>query len=127
MSATLSSQLREPWTTLNTPKPTIARAISATAPITRIGPMLRLPFTVTGVTGFLPLPPPAFLAAGLVFFAAAPVFFAGPVGGLPWPDVLPTLTVDGTRSGPGVLMLIVPRRFVISGRAGRGWPPSAKV
>ena len=56
--------------------------------------MLRPPLTLTGVTGFLPLPPP-FLAAGLVFLAAAPVF-AGPVGGLPWPVVLPTLTEDGT-------------------------------
>src|SRR4051812_22423384 len=105
MSATLSSQLREPWTTLYTPKPMMARAISATAAITRIGPMLRLPLTLTGVTGLLPLPPPAFLA-GLVFLSEAPVF-AGPVGGLPWPVVLPTLTEDGTRSGPGVLMLIV--------------------
>src|SRR3954469_18669895 len=118
MSATLSSQLREPWTTLYTPKPMMARAISATAPITSIGPMLRPPLTLTGVTGFLPLPPPAFLAAGLVFLVGpdflseAPVF-AGPVGGLPWPVVLPTLTEDGTRSGPGVLMLIVPRRFVM--------------
>src|SRR6266536_3542506 len=114
MSATLSCQLREPWTTLYTPKPMMARAISATAPITRIGPMLRPPLTLTGVIGFLPLPPPAFFAGGPAFFAAAAVFFAGPVGGLPWPVVLPTLTEDGTRSGPGVLMLIVPRRFVIS-------------
>jgi hypothetical protein len=37
------------------------------------------------------------------------------------------LTVDGTRSGPGVLILIVPRQFISSGMAGLGWPPSAKV
>src|SRR3954447_192343 len=107
-------------------KAMIASATTATPPITRIGPRLRLPLTLTGVTGFLPLPPPAFLA-GPDFFAAATVFLAGLVGGLPWPVVLPTLTEDGTRSGPGVLMLIVPRRFVVSGWAGLGWPPSAKV
>ncbi len=29
-----------------------------------------------------------------------------PAGGLPWPDFLSTRTVDGTRSGPGVLILM---------------------
>src|SRR4051812_43677852 len=108
MSATLSSQPREPLTTLYTPKPMMPRAISATRPITMIGPQLRLPETLTGVMGLRPLPPVVFLAA------VDPAFFAVglPAGGLPWPLVLPTLTLDGTRSGPGVLMLIVPRRFV---------------
>src|SRR5690349_8302679 len=121
MSEALSSQLREPLTTLYTPKPMMPRAMTATRPITMIGPQLRPPETLTGVTGLRPLPPPAAFLAG-----PEPAFF-GEEGGLPWPVVLPTLTVDGTRSGPGVLMLIVPRRFVRSGRAGRGWPPSAKV
>src|SRR4051812_32371665 len=74
-----------------------------------IGPQFREPATLTGVTGLRPL----FLAPGVLpppLFAAADL--APPAGGLPWPDVLPTLTVDGTRSGPGVLMLIVPRQFV---------------
>src|SRR3954471_7089472 len=94
-----------------TPYPMMPTAISTTTPATTIGPQLRPPATLTGVTGLRPLPPP--LPAG--------AFFAGPdlagfeAGGLPCPEVLETLTVDGTRSGPGVLILIVPRQFVIKG------------
>src|SRR3954452_18802345 len=100
-------------------------ASRTTTPATAMGPQLRLPLTLTGVTGLRPLPPLAGVRLpGLV----PPVFCAG---GLPWPDVLSTFTVDGTRSGPGVLMLIVPRQFdgkVGPGpRAGPGTPPGAKV
>src|SRR5262245_5207330 len=88
-------------------------ATRPTAMATRIGPLSRLPATLTGVTGLRPFGP----LPGV--FLAAPGLVAPEAGGLPWPDVLPTLTVDGTRSGPGVLMLIVPRRFISEERAGR--------
>src|SRR5689334_12009037 len=95
-------------------------AISTTTPATAMGPQLRLPATLTGVTGLRPLPPPPPLPAGTL----APGFLAAPpVGGLPWPEVLETLTDCGTRSGPGVLILIVPRRFFGRRMAGLGWPP----
>jgi hypothetical protein len=57
--------------------------------------------------------PAAPLPAGPLPPARVPPDFAG---GLPWPVVLPTLTVDGTLSGPGVLMLIVPRHFIRMGK-----------
>src|SRR4051812_529161 len=117
MSAARSSQLREPRATAKIAYPTIRSTTSPTTLPRMIGPQLRLPATVTGVMGLRPLflPPPPFAAPAFAAPAfAAPGFvallLAAPAGGLPWPDVLPTLTVDGTRSGPGVLMLIVPRQ-----------------
>src|SRR4051794_20565159 len=104
----------------HTPYPMIPAAISTTTPATAIGPQLRPPATLTGVTGLRPLPPPPLPAGRL------PPGRADFVGGLPWPVVLPTLTVDGTLSGPGVLMLIVPRQLLERGklvareRKGRG-------
>ncbi|GAA2546284.1 hypothetical protein GCM10010435_14400 [Winogradskya consettensis] len=65
------------------------------------------------MTTFFPLPVGR---DGPAFFDEATVFLA--TGGLPWPDVLSTFTEDGVRSGPGVLMLIVPRQFM--GLAGMG-------
>src|SRR5215207_473699 len=117
----------------NTPYPMMPTAIRTTTPATAIGPQLRPPLTLTGAVGLRPLPPlpcgrepgrlPGFAPADL-----APADFAA--GGLPWPDVLSTFTVDGTLSGPGVLMLIVPRQFdgkVGPGpRAGPGTPPGGK-
>ena len=100
-----------------TPYPMMPTAISTTTPATRIGAQLRPPATLTGVTGLRPLPPPLPLPAGPFLAGAdfAPDFLAGPeeeAGGLPWPEVLETFTLDGTRSGPGVLILIVPRQFI---------------
>src|ERR1051325_6869059 len=104
-------------------------ATSTTTPATAIGPQLRPPLTLTGVTGLRPLPPP--LPCGRAPGRAPRVAPAAFAGGLPWPDVLSTFTVDGTLSGPGVLMLIVPRQFdgeVGPGpRAGPGTPPGGKV
>jgi hypothetical protein len=120
-------------TEANTPYPMIPTAISTTTPATAIGPQLRLPLTLTGAVGLRPLPPlpgaPPGREPGRAPADLAPVDLAA--GGLPWPDVLSTFTVDGTRSGPGLLMLIVPRQSdgkVGPGpRAGPGTPPGGKV
>src|SRR3712207_4141835 len=104
-------------------------AMSTTTPATAIGPQLRPPLTLTGVIGLRPLPPPLPpLGCGPLPAGREPPALAG---GLPCPEVLSTFTVDGTRSGPGVLILIVPRQFVRmvgpGPRAGPGTPPGAKV
>src|SRR4051812_36405538 len=113
--AALSCQLSLPFIEAYAPYPMMPMAISTTTPATAIGPQLRLPLTLTGAVGLRPLPcgrPPArlpgFDPADLAPVGLAPDGLAA--GGLPWPDVLSTFTVDGTRSGPGVLMLIVPRQ-----------------
>src|SRR6185295_2934424 len=109
----------------HTPYPMMPAAISTTTPATAIGPQWRPPETLTGLTGLRPLPAPPPLPAGPfpAGRAPAPLAPAGladrPVGGLPWPEVLSTFTLDGFRSGPGVLMLIVPRLFLAMGESGR--------
>src|SRR4051812_41153761 len=119
MSATFCSQPREPRATAKIPYPMIARTSTATAPPTAIGPQLRPPLALTGVIGLRPLAPPPFGPVALAPVAfAAEAFGFDPAGGLPWPEVLPTLTVDGTRSGPGVLILIAPRQFICMGKGG---------
>src|SRR3954464_2590476 len=94
------------------PTPTMPSAMRTTTPATAIGPQLRPPLTLTGVIGLRPLPPPLppLPFGPLPRGSGAPALPAA--GGLPCPDVLSTFTVDGTRSGPGVLILIVPRQFV---------------
>src|SRR5918997_215350 len=88
----------------HTPYPMMPAAISTTTPATAIGPQWRPPETLTGLIGLRPLrAPPPLAPAGLA---------DRPAGGLPWPEVLSTFTLDGFRSGPGVLMLIVPRLFL---------------
>src|SRR5918911_698670 len=124
MSAAFSCQVSLPLIEAYTPYPMIPAAMSTTTATTAIGPQLRP--AVTGLIGLRPLPagpfptgrepgraPPDLAGAVLLDLAGAdlPDFAAAglPAGGLPWPDFLSTLTVDGTRSGPGVLMLIAPR------------------
>src|SRR3954464_10362766 len=108
----------------------IAMTTRPTRPPMAIGTQLVPPATFTGVIGFRPLPPPLAppgRSPPAPPLALEPAALAPVAGGLPWPEVLPTLTVDGTRSGPGVLMLMVPRRCHSRGLAGVRWPPSAKV
>src|SRR6266498_3659237 len=119
MPAAWSCQDWLPFIDAKTPYPMMPAAIRMTTPATAIGPQLRPPLTLTGAIGLRPFGP--FPAAPLPPPGRAPVAFAdldGPAGGLPWPDFLPTRTVDGTRSGPGVLMLIVPRQFKRSRKGG---------
>src|SRR5690242_2326795 len=98
----------------------IPAAISRTAATTAIGPQLRPPLTLTGLIGLRPLPAGAFFGGVLPEGRDAGRADL-PGGGLPWPDFLSILTVDGTRSGPGVLMLIAPRNQQVE------LEPSAKV
>src|SRR3954453_13799064 len=134
--AALSCHVSLPFIEANTPYPMMPTAISTTTPASAIGPQLRLPLTLPGVVGLRPFPCgrapgrlPDLDPVDLAPADLAPADLAA--GGLPWPDVLSTLTVDGTLSGPGVLMLIVPRQSdgkVGPGpRAGPDTPPGAKV
>src|SRR3954464_3564927 len=112
------------------PTPTMPSAMRTTTPATAIGPQLRPPLTLTGVTGLRPLPPP--LPCGPLAPVGPPAGRAPPALGLPPEVVLSTLTVDGCRSlPPEVLMLMVPRQVVFpsgESRAGcLGPPPGARV
>src|SRR4051812_48079049 len=88
----------------------IARTRAPTPAMRAIGPQLRLELTLTGAIGLRPFGP----------------FPAGRLPGLPPPGglgpaavaFLPVVTVDGFRSPPGMLTLIVPRQVVSVRSAG---------
>src|SRR3954447_22361151 len=101
-------------------------AMRTTTPATAIGPQLRPPLTLTGVTGLRPLPPP--LPCGpLAPVGRAPAGRAPPAIGLPPEAALSTLTVARWRSLPATaLLLMVPRQVVFpsgESRAGCLGPP----